>query len=303
MTADARHSMAYAGSRRRAGDSLAARLWHGRAKYLAGAVCLFLIALTLAPLLASILASLKTAEEAAAVPPTYFPSVFSFESYERLWVYQAGLPTYLFNSFGTAFLTIAFTLILTVPAGYALGRFSIPGKEFLFVFLLLALIIPYQALLTPIFLQFAQMKLTNSIIGLAIIHTAIHLPFSLYIMRNSFEAVPRELEEAAVIDGANSWQLLRSIFLPAVMPAIITVSLFGFITSWNEFLGALVMMSKGEAYTLPLVLTTARTQTSLGGTDWGLLQAGVTISIVPCIGIYLLLQRYYVAGFINGAIK
>jgi len=303
MTADARHSIAFAGSRRRAGDSLAARLWQGRGKYLAGAVCLLLIALTLMPLLASIFASLKTAEEAAAVPPTYFPSVFSFESYQRLWVYQEGLPTYLFNSFGTAFLTIAFTLGLTVPAGYALGRFSIPGKEFLFVFLLLALIIPYQALLTPIFLQFAQMKLTNSIVGLAIIHTAIHLPFSLYIMRNSFEAVPRELEEAAVIDGANSWQLLRSIFLPAVMPAIITVSLFGFITSWNEFLGALVMMSKGEFYTLPLILTTARTQTSLGGTDWGLLQAGVTISIIPCIGIYLLLQRYYVAGFINGAIK
>ena len=303
MTADARHAIAFSGSRRRAGDSLAARLWQGRGKYLAGAVCLLLIALTLMPLLASIFASLKTAEEAAAVPPTYFPSVFSFESYQRLWVYQEGLPTYLFNSFGTAFLTIAFTLGLTVPAGYALGRFSIPGKEFLFVFLLLALIIPYQALLTPIFLQFAQMKLTNSIVGLAIIHTAIHLPFSLYIMRNSFEAVPRELEEAAVIDGANSWQLLRSIFLPAVMPAIITVSLFGFITSWNEFLGALVMMSKGEFYTLPLILTTARTQTSLGGTDWGLLQAGVTISIIPCIGIYLLLQRYYVAGFINGAIK
>lgn len=301
MTAEAR-PMSFAGSRRVEGSVLA-RVWQGRWKYIAGAVCLFLIALTLAPLFASILASLKTAEEAAAVPPTYFPSVFSFSSYERLWVYQEGLPTYLFNSFGTAFLTIAFTLLLTVPAGYALGRFSIPGKEFLFVFLLLALIVPYQALLTPIFLQFAQMKLTNSLVGLAIIHTAIHLPFSLYIMRNSFEAVPRELEEAAVIDGANSWQLLIRIFLPAVIPAIITVSLFAFITSWNEFLGALVMMNKGELYTLPLILTTARTQTSLGGTDWGLLQAGVTISIIPCIGIYLLLQRYYVSGFINGAIK
>lgn len=303
MTADARPNPSYAGARRRAGTNPIARIWQGRNKYLAGAACLLLIALTLAPLLASVLASLKTPEEAAAVPPLYFPTTLSFDSYVRLWNYQAGLPVYLFNSFGTAFLTIAITLGLTVPAGYALGRFQIPGKEFLFIFLLLALIIPYQALLTPIFLQFAQMKLTNSIVGLAIIHTAIHLPFSLYIMRNSFEAVPRELEEAAVIDGANSWQLLRNIFLPAVMPAIITVSLFGFITSWNEFLGALVMMSKGEFYTLPLILTTVRTQTSLGGTDWGLLQAGVTISIIPCIGIYLLLQRYYVSGFINGAIK
>ena len=279
------------------------RAWRGRGTLLAGAVCLFLVAIMLAPLVASVLASVKTPEEAAAVPPTYFPYALSFDSYTRLWAYQAGLPTYLFNSFGTALLTIAFTLLLTVPAGYALGRFQIPGKEVLFVFLLLALIIPYQALLTPIFLQFAQMKLTNTLFGLAIIHTAIQLPFSLYIMRNSFEAVPRELEEAAVIDGANSWKVLTSIFLPAVVPAIITVSLFAFITSWNEFLGALVMMNKGEMYTLPLVLTTARTQTSLGGTDWGMLQAGVTISIIPCIGIYLLLQRYYVAGFLNGAVK
>ena len=170
------------------------------------------------PIVLSMLASVKSTAEAAAVPPTYFPHGLSLDSYQRLWTYQAGLPTYLVNSFGTAFLTIAFTLCLTIPAGYALARFPIPGKEVLFVFLLLALIIPYQALLTPIFLMFAQLKLTNTLVGLAIVHTAIQLPFSLYIMRNSFEAVPRELEEAAVTDGANSWQILISIFIPAVVP-------------------------------------------------------------------------------------
>lgn len=303
MTAEARITADYAASAGVVSEGFFARVWRGRAKYLVGAICLLLIVVMLAPLVASVLASVKTTQEAAAVPPTYLPHALSLDSYMRLWSYQEGLPTYLFNSFGTAFLTIAFTLGLTVPAGFALGRYQIPGKEFLFVFLLLALIIPYQALLTPIFLQFAAMKLTNTLVGLAIIHTAIQLPFSLYIMRNSFEAVPRELEEAAVIDGANSWQLLTTIFLPAVVPAIITVSLFAFITSWNEFLGALVMMNKGEMYTLPLMLTTARTETSIGGTDWGMLQAGVTISIIPCVGIYLLLQRYYVAGFLSGAVK
>ena len=134
----------------------------------------------------------------------------------------------------------------------------------LFVFLLLALIIPYQALLTPIFLMFAQLKLTNTLIGLAIVHTAIQLPFSLYIMRNSFEAVPRELEEAAVIDGGSSWQVLVKIFLPAVVPAIVTVALFAFITSWNEFLGALVMMSKDSTFTLPVILAAARTRDQPG---------------------------------------
>jgi multiple sugar transport system permease protein len=303
MTADSRQSADFYHSAGIRPTGLVARFWAGRTKYLVGALCLLLCAIMIAPLLASVLASVKSTAEAAAVPPTYIPRSISLDSYAKLWVYQAGLPTYLMNSFGTAFLAIALTLGLTVPAGFALARFPIPGKELLFVFLLLALIIPYQALLTPIFLMFAQLKLTNSLVGLAIIHTAIQLPFSLYVMRNAFEAVPRELEEAAVIDGSNSWQLLTNIFLPAVVPAMITVALFAFITSWNEFLGALVMMNRQDSFTLPLILAAARTETSLGGTDWGMLQAGVTVSIIPCVGIYLLLQRYYVSGFLAGAVK
>jgi multiple sugar transport system permease protein len=283
--------------------ALLGRLWDGRMKYLVGAICLALCTVMLMPLVLSILASVKSTQEAAAAPPTYIPGAITLDSYQRLWTYQAGLPTYLANSFGTAFLTIVFVLGLTVPAGYGLARFPIPGKELVFVVLLMALIIPYQALLTPIFLMFAQLKLTNSLVGLAIVHTAIQLPFSLYILRNSFAAVPRELEEAAVMDGAGSWQVLARIFIPSVVPAIITVALFAFVTSWNEFLGALVMMSKGSSFTLPVVLAAARTQTSLGGTDWGMLQAGVTISIIPCIGIYLLLQKYYVSGLLSGSVK
>ena len=122
-------------------------------------------------------------------------------------------------------------------------------------------------------------------------------------MRNSFEAVPRELEEAAVIDGCNSWQALMQIYLPAIRPAIVTVSLFAFITSWNEFLAALVIMNRGATFTLPLVLAAARQETSIGGTDWGMLQAGVTISIIPCVLFYLLLQKYYVSGFLSGVVK
>jgi multiple sugar transport system permease protein len=167
----------------------------------------------------------------------------------------------------------------------------------------LALIVPYQALLTPMFLMFADIGLTNTMLGLAILHTTIQLPFSLYILRNSFSAIPRELTEAAVMDGASSWQVLIRVFLPSSVPAIVTVALFAFIMSWNEFLGALVMMSKSTSFTLPLILAAARTETSLGGTDWGMLQAGVTISIIPCVLVYLLLQRYYVSGLMSGAVK
>ena len=279
------------------------RLFEGRSKYLIAAVCVLTCTIMLLPLVASVLASLKSTAEAAAVPPTYFPHGLSLDSYHRLWNFQAGLLTYLGNSAGAALLTILFCLGLTIPAGYALGRFPVPGKEIFFLILLLGLIIPYQALLTPLFFMFVQLKLHNSLVGLAIVHTAIQLPFSIYIMRNAFEAVPRELEEAAVIDGCNSWQVLVRVFLPAIVPAIITVSLFAFITSWNEFLAALVLMNKDSAFTLPLVLAAARQQTSIGGTDWGMLQAGITISIIPCMAFYLLLQKYYVSGFLNGAVK
>ena len=275
----------------------------GRSGYLIGALCIAIATVMLLPLVVSLLASVKPTAEAAASPPTYLPHALSLDSYERLWTYQQGLPTYLANSLGTALLTIAFTLVLTVPAAYALARFPIPGKEVIFVFLLLALIVPYQALLTPMFLMFARIGLTNTLVGLAILHTAIQLPFSLYIMRNSLSAVPRELEEAAVTDGASSWQVLLRICIPSTKPAIVTVALFAFIMSWNEFLGALVMMSNGSKFTLPLVLAAARTETSLGGTDWGMLQAGITISIVPCVAVYLLLQRYYVSGLMSGAVK
>ena len=283
--------------------TVAVRVRVGRTGYLVGAVCIAICTVMLLPLALSFFASVKPTAEAAASPPTYYPHGLSLDSYQRLWTYQEGLPTYLANSLGTALLTIALTLLLTVPAAYALARFPIPGKEVIFVVLLLALIVPYQALLTPMFLMFAKMGLTNSLLGLAVLHTAIQLPFSLYILRNSFSAVPRELEEAAIMDGASSWQALRRVFVPSTVPAIVTVALFAFIMSWNEFLGALVMMSKSSSFTLPLILAAARTETSLGGTDWGMLQAGIAISIIPCVLVYLLLQRYYVSGLMSGAVK
>ncbi len=283
--------------------TVAVRQRVGRTGYLIGAICIAISTVMLLPLVFSVFASVKPTEEAAAVPPTYYPHGLSLESYQRLWTYQEGLPTYLWNSLGTALLTITLTLLLTVPAAYGLARFPIPGKEVVFVVLLLALIVPYQALLTPMFLMFARLNLTNSLLGLAILHTAIQVPFSLYILRNSFSAVPRELEEAAIVDGASSWQALRRVFIPSTVPAIVTVALFAFIMSWNEFLGALVVMSRSSKFTLPVILAVSRTETSLGGTDWGMLQAGITISVIPCVLVYLLLQRYYVSGLMSGAVK
>src|SRR6266545_7854033 len=140
-----------------------------RSRYLVGALCIAICAVMFAPLTVSVLASLKTTAEAAASPPTYLPHELSLDSYHRLWTYQEGLPAYLGNSLGTALLAIALTLALTAPAGFALARFPIPAQEAIFVVLLLALIVPYQALVTPIFLMFSKLKLTNTLLGLAIL--------------------------------------------------------------------------------------------------------------------------------------
>jgi multiple sugar transport system permease protein len=121
-------------------------------------------------------------------------------------------------------------------------------------------------------------------------------------MRNAFEALPRELEDAAVVDGCSSFDVLRRIALPLVLPGLVTVSLFAFITSWNEFIAALIFMNKETAFTVPIMLVSVRTG-RLGSVDWGALQAGVILSIIPCVLVYLLLQRYYVSGFLSGAVK
>jgi multiple sugar transport system permease protein len=271
-------------------------------RYLVWAVCIFIITLMLAPVILSFLASIKPAAEARATPPTYLPQSLSIENYLKVFDFQAGLWTYVSNSLLVAALTIVICLALAVPAGYGLARFKIRGKEFWFILLLAPLMIPYQALLTPLYLTFSKMGLANSHLGLAMVHTILQLPFSIYLMRNSFEAIPRELEEAASIDGANSLQVLSKIFLPLILPGIVTVALFAFITSWNEFLAALIFMNSESSFTVPIMLVSVRAG-RLGAVDWGALQAGVIISILPCILIYVLLQRYYVAGFLSGAVK
>lgn len=275
----------------------------GRAtRYLVIAICLATIVLMLAPLVLSFFASIKTPAEASGVPPHYFPHTLSLGNYLKVIDYQAGLFVYLANSLTVAFLTIVFCLLLAVPAGYGLGRFDIPFKEPIFVLLLAGMMIPYQALLTPLYLMFSQVGLANSRVGLALIHTILQLPFSIYIMRNSFESIPRELEEAAISDGCNSLQALRRVFLPLVVPGMVTVALFAFIMSWNEFIAALIFMNNETSFTIPIMLVSVRTG-RMGAIDWGALQAGVIVSIIPCILIYLLLQKYYVSGFLSGAVK
>ena len=258
--------------------------------------------LMLLPVFLSFLASVKAPAEAQLVPPNYFPIEYSFENYRKVYGFQAGLFSYLWNSLFTAILTIILCVGLSLPAGYGLARFRFRFKEIWFLALLATMMIPFQALLTPLYLMFAKLGLANSHFGLAIVHTVIQLPFSIYLMRNSFEAVPKEIEEAALVDNCGPARMLLKVFLPLVMPGVITVALFAFITSWNEFIAALIFMNSEKSFTVPIMLVSVRTG-RFGTVDWGALQAGVILSIIPCILVYLSLQRHYISGFLSGAVK
>ena len=272
------------------------------AAWLVAAACVAVIAVMAAPMALSFLASIKTPADASAVPPHYLPQALSFENYQKVIGYEAGLATYVGNSALVALMTIAASIALAAPAGYGLARFAMRGKEIAFLVLLAPIMIPYQAILTPLYLDFAKVGLVNTHIGLALVHTILQLPFSVYLMRNSFEAIPREIEEAAMIDGCSAWRRLTRVFVPLAVPAIVTVALFAFINSWNEFLAALIFMSRRTSFTVPILLVSVRAGHH-GAVDWGALQASVVISIIPCLAVYFMLQRYYMSGLLSGAVK
>ena len=269
---------------------------------LVGAVCVLVITLMLGPIALSFFASIKTPAEAAQVPPTYLPHSLSLDNYREIAAYHAGLWSYVWNSLSVAGLTILFCLGLSVPAGYALARFPLPFKEGIFLILLASMMLPFQALLIPLYLLLNDLGLMATKPGLAVLHTILQLPFSIYLMRNSFEAVPKEMEEAAVVDGATSFFAFRRIFLPLVAPGVVTVALFAFITSWNEFIGALILMNHEDSFTVPIMMTGVMSG-NFGAINWGGLQASVIVSILPCLLVYLLLQRYYISGLLSGAVK
>jgi multiple sugar transport system permease protein len=269
--------------------------------YLAIAVCVAVMAIMAAPLVFSFLASIESTAEASGAPH-YLPRTFGLQNYLKVVGYQAGIATYVGNSTAVALMTIVACLALAAPAGFGLARFSPRGKELAFLVLLAPMMIPYQALLTPLYLDFAKLGLIDSRVGLAIVHTILQLPLSVYLMRNAFEAIPREIDEAAMIDGCSALKRLTHIFLPLAVPALVTVALFAFITSWNEFLAALVFMNREHSFTVPILLVSVRTGDH-GAVDWGALQGSIIFSVAPCLAVYVALQRYYVSGLLAGAVK
>jgi len=227
---------------------------------------------------------------------------YGLGNYVTLFNYGAGLPQFFLNSAIISILTVAITLTVSLFGGYAFARFEFPGKDLLFLLTLAILMVPYATLLIPLYVLLNALGLQNSLVGLSLVLAMYQLPFAMFMMRISFEAVPRELEDAALVDGCGSFSALRRILLPAVVPGLITVGLFAFLAAWNDFIAPLILINDATKSPLPLAIATLRQQ-SMGVIDYGATEAGVVVMALPCVILFLVLQRYYVRGFMSGAVK
>jgi multiple sugar transport system permease protein len=227
---------------------------------------------------------------------------FGFGNYEAMARYGEGLGTYFANSLAVSAMTVAGTLVVAGLGGYGFARFSFPGKNLLFLATLAILMVPYATILIPLYVVLGHLGLQNSLVGLSLVLIMFQLPFSLFMMRNSFEAVPRELEEAALVDGCTTLSALRRILIHAVRPGLITVGLFAFLASWNDFFAPLILLNDGSKFTLPVAVVSMRERT-FGAIDYGALEAGVMVMALPCMLLFLFLQRHYVRGFMTGALR
>jgi multiple sugar transport system permease protein len=264
-----------------------------------------LAALFLYPFWVVVSQSIKTPIEAAAAPPTLFPGSFSLANFIKLFSNEnggAGFMMQLGNSVLVSVGATALTIVLSTLAGYGFAKLRFRGSNLLFFATLATFMIPFQAVITPLYLVLHQIGLTNSLLGLMLVYTTFHLPFGIFLMRNSFAALPPSIEEAALVDGCSVFRAMVRVLLPMAVPGVISTALFTFFASWNEFFAALILITDQSKYTLPVALSVLSSGT-FGTLDWGALQAGVAVTIIPCIVIYVLLQKYYVGGMLTGATK
>lgn len=285
--------MAQAASRNR---RLTARI----AEHSTGIIASLLFA---APIVWAVLSTFKPAAEARLPPlPPWPTSGFSLENYATLDTFGDGLWVSAQNSIYVSVMTVVLSVIVSVLAGYGFSRFRFPFKDLFFILILSTIMIPFQSILTPIFLVLTKLGLHNTLTGLVGVYVTLQLPFSIFMMRNAFDAVPREIEEAARMDGASNVTMLLKVMLPLVWPGVVTIALFAFLGAWNEFLAALVLMTDQSKFTLPVMMTALQSG-RFGAIDWGAVQAGVTVMMVPCLILFLALQRFYIRGLMAGAVK
>lgn len=244
------------------------------------------------------LTSFKAPIEAIAVPPTVWPQTWSLENYAAALSTFGVVPSFI-NSVTTAVISTLLTVVLAVPAAYAITRFkSRAGQIFVFSTLVTRMV-PPVAIGIPLVAMMTAVGLRDTPTGLALSHTAISLPLAIWLLTSFFEAIPIELEEAAAVDGASRMRILISVIVPVVSGGIAVAAIFAFLASWNEFLFALLLTAV-KAQTTPIVIANFQTQFGL---QWGSMTALAMMYTLPVVAVTFLLQKRIVGGLTLGAVK
>jgi ABC-type glycerol-3-phosphate transport system permease component len=207
---------------------------------------------------------------------------------------------YFVNSAILALSTVVISGLLALLAATAVARYRFRLRTTFLVLLLIMQMVPMEALVIPLFIDMRRLELLNSLLGLTVVYVAFALPFGIWMLRGFVAAVPRELEDAAAIDGAGPVRIFFRVLLPLVAPGLVATSIFSFITAWNEFIFAFTFLKDQDKATLPIML-----QYFFGrsGNEWGLIMAASTLLTLPVIAFFLLVQRRMVSGLVAGAVK
>ncbi len=256
-----------------------------------------LAVVSLAPLAWMLAVSFMQPGEASAFPPPLLPSAPTLHNYHELFD-KAGMGRYLFNSFLVAILTTAIAVGLNTLAGYAFAKLRFRGREAMFRSLLSILVIPGQVAMMPLFLLLKEMGLVNSYAG-AIVPGMAGV-FGIFLVRQYARGIPDELLEAARIEGASELLIFRRIVLPLLKPILVTLAIFSFMGSWNDFMWPLIVLTDSEFHTLPVALATLSREHVQ---DNELMMAGAVVTVLPVLALFLALQKHYLQGLMVGGVK
>jgi multiple sugar transport system permease protein len=263
------------------------------------AVVVYLIFLGF-PLLWLISSSLKSPREFATVTPSLFPKDIDFSNYSDA-LSEQGLVRGLGNSLQISIASTILVLVVSLPVAYALARFRSRLRPVTNGWILVSQVFPVILIVIPLFMILRPLHLTNTIPGVVIVYMVWSMPFALWMLQGYVAAVPRELEEAASVDGAGRLRTIVSIVMPLLRPGLIATAMFTFISAWNEFFFALVLLQDPELKTLPLVL--ARFVGAEGQVQFGPLAAASVLATVPSLVFFAFLQRRLTSGLLSGAVK
>lgn len=260
--------------------------------------------LSIFPFIWLISTSLKgNAENIFAYPPQIIPTDFTWANYTGVWK-RVDFIGYFVNSMIVAGGTVFLNLLLSALAGYPLARMEFKGKKIVFFAILATIMIPFQAIMLPVYLITIKLHLMDSVNNFAgfmglIMPFAVNA-FGIFLMRQAFLGIPREMEEAAIVDGCNVIQLFFKILLPMVKPSLAVLAIFTFIGSWGEFLWPSIVLTKEAMYTLPVGINNLQ---GMFSSNWRYIAAGSILSTIPIIIFFLALQRYFISGENEGAVK